>query len=88
MSYVYTFQGIGLIIALVIGICLLVLRPYWAFLFATFLVIALSIRTLTQDLGAFFTLDAASLLISIFAFIMDIERKMVLPGPAIAMLTN
>ncbi len=74
-AFQLVFNWAGLVIPLIIGGILVLYRPYWAFLFAVFLSIGLSMETQsftrTEELGAFFTMYDAVLIIFIAAFLFD-----------------
>jgi hypothetical protein len=90
-QYTYYFHWVGLAIPLLIGLVLIFFRPYWAFLFATFVAISFSNDTLvftrTEELGAYFNVFDALLIISLLAFIMDRKPRLVLPSPVIALVS-
>jgi hypothetical protein len=77
----FSFSSIALFIVMGIGLILLISRPYWAFLFATLVSISFSYYTMTfsrfEEVGPYFNMYSACLLISFFAMLVDIfkERK-------------
>lgn len=87
---IYVFQYGLLALALVLGLILVFVRPYWAFLFAILISISLSQTTVTytrtEELGAFFNLYDACLIVAFLAFIADKKASLVLPKPALALL--
>ncbi len=89
-AFQLVFNWAGLVIPLIIGGILVLYRPYWAFLFAVFLSIGLSMETQsftrTEELGAFFTMYDAVLIIFIAAFLFDSEKIVTAPAVIFAML--
>lgn len=89
-SFQLVFQWLGLVIPLIIGGILVIFRPYLAFLFAVLLSVGLSFQTQsfsrTEELGAFFTMYDAILIIFILAFLFDFEKTVTAPGVVFAML--
>jgi hypothetical protein len=90
-QYTYYFHWVGLAIPFLIGLVIVLFRPYWAFLFATFVAISLSNETLvftrTEELGAYFNVFDVLLIISLLAFIMDRKPRLVVPSPVIALFS-
>lgn len=89
-QYIYTFQWGVLAIILCIGIVLVFMSPYWAFLFAVFMSISMSQTTVTytrtEELGAYFNLYDACLIVAILALVWDQKKSFALPKPAMALL--
>jgi hypothetical protein len=78
----YGWIGIGLVLS--VGLVLLVIRPYWAFLFAVFVLTATSINVgimRTEELGAYFNVSDACILVMIIASLLGKKRAMLIPAP-------
>jgi hypothetical protein len=76
--------GIGFV--LFVGLALLFFRPYWAFLFGLFVCTAASLNTgimRTEELGAYFNLADACVLVMIMACLCEKKRALLIPAPAI-----
>jgi hypothetical protein len=80
------FGWVGIGIVLFVGLALVVFRPYWAFLFGLFVCTAASINTgitRTEELGAYFNLADACVLVMIMACLWEKKRTLLFPAPAL-----
>ncbi len=81
------FGGAAIGGVIFVGLLLMIFRPYWAFLFAIFISLALSIPTLTstriQELGPYFELGDACLVVMIMACLWEKKRGLIFPAPAL-----
>jgi hypothetical protein len=80
--------GIGLVLS--IGLVLVIFRPYWAFLFAIFVLTASSINVgviRTEELGAYFQLADACALVIIVACLWEKKRALLFPAPFVIPLS-
>ena len=88
--FYFTLGGAGILITLLFGFILVIVSPYRAFLLSIFLSVALSVKTLgytrIEDVGAWFNLADALFIITIFAFIMERKRKLVIPAPPLVLI--
>lgn len=87
------FSAAGVTVVLCIGAFLLIVRPYWAFLFSVLVPVGLSIKTMVfsrfPGLGPYFNLYDASLLIAVAATTVEVLRgrtRWRLPGVSLAMM--
>jgi len=87
--FYFTLGSAGIFITLFIGLILVILNPYRAFLVSIFLSIVLSVKTLgytrIEDVGAWFNLADALFIITIFAFLMERSRRIVIPTPPLVL---
>jgi hypothetical protein len=84
VSTAYGWIGIGLV--LTVGLVLVLFRPYWAFLFAIFVLTATSINVgimRTEELGAYFNVSDACTLVIILACLWEKKRTLLLPAPTV-----
>lgn len=84
ISTAFGWYGIGLVLS--IGLLLVIFRPYWAFLFGAFILTAASINTSlarTEELGAYFQLGDACVLVMILACLRDKKRALLFPAPTV-----
>lgn len=91
---VLQMSGIILPIIILVGLYLIIFKPYWAFLFATFVPLCFSMQTSTfariEALGPYFNLYDACLVISLLACLTDrfINKKSFrFPKVALAIIT-
>ena len=74
--------AIGLVLS--IGLILVLIRPYWAFLFGIFVITASSLNIgimRTEELGAYFNVIDACTLVIILAALLEKKRTLLLPAP-------
>jgi len=86
-SSIIPYIVIGLI--LLVGLVIMFLQPYWAFLLSLFLLFALPIGAVGStriEGSAFFNLGDACMLIAILACLLVRKRSFLFPMPALAML--
>jgi hypothetical protein len=84
ISTSFGWLGIGLVLS--IGLLLVIFRAYWAFLFGAFILTAASTNTTlarTEELGAYFQLGDACVLVMILACLWERKRAWLLPAPAV-----
>jgi hypothetical protein len=86
----FTLGAPGIFITLLLGLILVIFNPYRAFLISIFLSIALSIKTLgytrIEEVGPWFNLADALLIITILAFLMDKRRFLMIPAPSVVLI--
>ena len=82
----FGWLGIGLVLGL--GLLLLFFRPYWAFLFGVFILTAAPANAnlaRTEELGAYFQVGDACVLVMILACLWERKRALLLPAPAVVL---
>lgn len=80
----FGWLGIGLVLS--VGMVLMIFRPYWAFLFGIFVLAATSINVAvmrTRELGAYFQLADACILVMIMASLWERKRALLIPAPTV-----
>ena len=86
----YILQWVGLATALIVGLVLVVFRPYRAFLYALFIPPAFGYRSLlfgrVQELGSYFNLFDACMLVALAAFMWERKKSLLLPAPALVLV--
>jgi hypothetical protein len=87
-SFPYQWLVLGLVVG--IGLILVFIRPYFAYLCSIFIPLACGtfvvLVTRTEELGPYFNLYDACLLVAIMAFVVDTKPKISLPRPALAII--
>ena len=82
INMAYGWIAIGLVLS--IGLILVLIRPYWAFLFGIFVITATSLNVgimRTEELGAYFNVMDACTLVIILAALLEKKRTLLLPAP-------
>jgi hypothetical protein len=86
----YILKWAGLAGALIVGLVLVVFRPYRAFLYSLFIPPAFGLRSLlfgrVEELGSYFNLFDACMLVALFAFMWERKKSLLLPAPALALV--
>jgi hypothetical protein len=78
------FGWVGIILVLSVGLIMMIFRPYWAFLFGVFILAATSINVSvmrTEELGAYFQMTDACIVVMIMASLLEKKRALLLPAP-------